>query len=162
MQQIAYVAIGMFLVAVSAAIFLGPLPVPLPQPPQPAPTRPDPATVSAIDATWAAVCLVESGGDPLAINHLEGAAGIAQIRLICLDDCNRIVRLAGGPAGYWTWNDRFDPAKSREMFATYVTHFAQCDQRPEVWARIWNGGPEGFEKSSTLNYWRRVSAAMKR
>lgn len=30
----------------------------------------------------------------------------------------------------------------------------------EVYARIWNGGPEGWRKSSTLAYWRRVRNAL--
>jgi hypothetical protein len=30
----------------------------------------------------------------------------------------------------------------------------------EVYARIWNGGPNGWRKASTRQYWQRVRAEM--
>ena len=114
------------------------------------------------DALWLAVCIIESGGNPRAYNAREKAAGIAQIRPICLRDCNRI-------AGYrrWTLADRYDPIKSREMFNIYVHHYAKRVPRKactlmEARARIWNGGPTGWKKPSTRAYWKRVQAQMER
>ena len=118
-----------------------------------------PKELATIDRLWHAICHVESRGNPTDINHHEDAVGIAQIRQICLADCNLIVARKGGPAGYFTRGDRLDPAKSREMFLTYVLHYAP-DGSPEQWARIWNGGPTGYVKKSTLGYWRLVLAAM--
>jgi hypothetical protein len=118
---------------------------------------PDPATTD-LDRVWKAVCLVESENDPLAVNKLEGAAGIAQIRPCCLQDCNTIV---GEPR--WCLNDRFDPEESKAMFEVYTTYYCEkhdIPTTPENRARIWNGGPHGFRKASTLDYWGRVQRRM--
>ena len=108
---------------------------------------------AASGALWQSVCAVESGGNPMAYNAQEQAAGIAQIRPICLRDCNRIV-------GYtrWTLADRYNPIKARAMFETYTGHYMRHYKLTggESAARIWNGGPEGWRKQGTLAYWRRV------
>lgn len=121
----------------------------------------------SMDRTWRAICTVESRNQPLAYNRSEQAAGIAQIRPICIDDCNRIVKDAGGPPLYWHMDQRFDPGASREMFVTYVVYYARAyhtenntGQRPEIWARIWNGGPTGPKRPTTLHYWHLIEAAM--
>ena len=154
-------------VLVTARLWLGPLPpakrpttAPASRTSPRVATSPAAAMVRAMDATWAAVCAVESGFDLAAYNPAEQAAGIAQIRPICLVDANRIIRLVGGPARNWTMADRYDPAKAREIFATYVTYYARANQCPEAWARIWNGGPTGMTKPATLDYWRRVRDVM--
>ena len=108
---------------------------------------------AASGALWQAVCAVESGGNPMAYNAKEQAAGIAQIRPICLRDCNRIV-------GYtrWTLADRYNPIKARAMFETYTGHYMKHYGLTgnEAAARTWNGGPTGWRKQGTLKYWRKV------
>jgi len=106
--------------------------------------------------TFKAVCWVESGGDPKAYNAREQAAGIVQIRPICVRDCNRII-------GYEKWSlaDRWDPVKSWQMFRLYVRYYAP-QGGPEQWARTWNGGPKGPRRASTLAYWQRVRGRMAR
>ena len=32
----------------------------------------------------------------------------------------------------------------------------------EVYARIWNGGPDGWKKRSTLKYWKKVKKELKK
>jgi len=115
---------------------------------------------------WKAICTVESGGDPEAYNPKEGAAGIAQIRPVCLRDVNRIARLRGEEERF-TGADRHDPAAARRMWALYLDHYGKAYARrtgraptPEVYARIWNGGPTGWRKGSTRGYWRRVRAVL--
>ncbi len=101
------------------------------------------------------ICLVESGDRLDAYNPAERAAGPAQIRPICVEDCNRIV-------GYerWTLADRYDRAESFAMFKTYTGHYQAHYNlsSPESAARIWNGGPTGWKKKSTEKYWRKVKA----
>ena len=102
-----------------------------------------------------AVCMVESKGDPRAVNPAEQAVGIAQIRPICLRDCNRIVGRAR-----WTLADRLDPVKCYAMFVVYVQYYAPGGG-PEAWARCWNSGPKWREKiASTNGYWAKVKAAL--
>lgn len=112
------------------------------------------AETASHDDVWAAICQVESGGDPDAHNPGEDARGIAQIRAIMVRDVNRIL----GERRY-THDDAYDPVKAREMFDIYNAHYHPTAS-PERIARCWNGGPRGHERSSTLGYWRRVLAEL--
>jgi hypothetical protein len=116
-------------------------------------TRPD--TETELRRTFNGVCWTESKGDPLAVNRLEDAVGIAQIRPIMVRDANRII-------GYqkWTLADRLDPAKSYAIFKLVVRYYAPSGG-PEQWARVWNGGGKGHKKPSTWVYWLKIEAAMK-
>ena len=111
------------------------------------PCRPD-------DTLWSAICQVESSGNPSAYNRTEQAVGISQIRPIVVDDLNRIFG-----EDTWTLEDRWCPEKSREIFFQYtgywIRRFAIADSR-ENRSRIWNGGPRGYQRSSTVPYWDRV------
>jgi len=125
------------------------------------------AQASPSGRLWQAICTVESGGDPVAYNRKEGAAGIAQIRPVCLRDVNRIARLRGVDERF-TYADRHDPLAARRMWTLYLDHYGRAYARrtdrtptPEVYARIWNGGPTGWRKRSTRGYWQRVRAAMR-
>jgi len=123
--------------------------------------------VDEFRATYRAVCMAESEGDPSAFRQSEWAAGIAQIRPIYVADCNRICALAGDPRR-WTLQDCYCPAKSYEMYTIYVIFWGCRYCRltghapgPQQWARIHNGGYNGWKKRSTLGYWAKVRARMK-
>ena len=103
---------------------------------------------------WRAICQVESNNDPNAIGDNGNAVGIAQIWPICVDDVNRIV----GEQRY-TYADRYDPEKSRQMFWLYVRHYKPKGTW-EQWSRIWNGGPKGHLKKATVKYWAKVKGAL--
>ena len=102
---------------------------------------------------WEAVCHVESGGNALAVGDKGRAAGIAQIWARTVTDINRF---AGTK---YTLNDRFDPVKSKQMFTLYVEHYGK-GRSVEFKARIWNGGPQGANKSATLAYWRKIQSKL--
>jgi len=107
---------------------------------------------------WEAICYVESSNNPEAYNESEQAAGVAQIRPICLRDCNRIV---GYPR--WTMGDRYCPVKAEQMFWVYTNHYIRhyrLEDTPENRARIWNGGPTGWKKQATIKYWVKIQNAM--
>jgi hypothetical protein len=103
------------------------------------------------DRLWYAVTMVESGGDATAIGDGGNAVGIAQIWKIVVDDCNRIVRQKR-----WTYDDRKNVKKSREMFDVYLSHYAGTQASYQKCARICNGEPRGYMKSSTAKYWQKV------
>lgn len=118
------------------------------------------------DALWNAMVKVESGGNPHAYNPNDGASGIAQIRTVCLDDTNRIARQRGLDARFAP-ADRFNPRQARRIWSLYLAFYGreyarQTGDEPtdETYARIWNGGPTGWRKSSTVAYWGRVRAAL--
>jgi hypothetical protein len=103
---------------------------------------------------WEAVCTVESNGNPLAVGDrgadgVYRAAGIAQIWAITVKDVNRIAGTR------YTLNDRFDAEKSRQMFRLYTEHYGK-GRSDQFKARIWNGGPTGNTKKSTIAYWNKI------
>ena len=107
---------------------------------------------------WEAVCHVESGGNPRAVGDrgadgVYRAAGIAQIWARTVTDINRFAGTR------YTLNDRFDPAKSKQMFNLYTEHYGK-GRSVEFKARIWNGGPQGAYKGATLAYWRKIQSKL--
>ncbi len=110
----------------------------------------------ALRRTFWAVALIESVGDPRAVNHREDAVGIVGIRPIMVRDVNRIF----GREKY-AFADRVDVQKSYEMFRLYSRYYAPRGT-PEIWARNWNGGPDGARQACTLAYWLKVQRALAR
>jgi len=104
--------------------------------------------------TFRAICIIESNGRFDAVGDKGAAVGIAQIHKILVDDVNRIQRKE-----HFVYSDRLSPEVSYKMFRIYVRHYAP-NGGPEQWSRIWNGGPCGVKKSSTLRYWEKVHAEM--
>lgn len=96
------------------------------------------------------------------IRGVESSNGLAsanqlQIREICVQDVNRIYGTS------YTMQDAYDYRKSREIAELYLTYWGEAYRRKtgrppdyETFARIWNGGPNGWKKPSTLEYWKKV------
>lgn len=107
---------------------------------------------------------IESGGDPNAIGdkHLKNKAyGILQIRKPCLDDYNRWNKTA------WKVEDLLGNEElPRKVFKDYMKYYAtkkRLGREPTLidMARIWNGGPNGWRKSSTRGYGAKVERLIK-
>jgi len=111
-----------------------------------------------------ALILVESGGNDYAIGDLDlkdKAYGCLQIRKPCVDDVNRF---------FGTKHKAEDMKGNRELskdvFAKYISIYATESKigRPvtdEDRARIWNGGPTGWKRESTVAYWKKVEAKLR-
>ena len=89
------------------------------------------------------------------------ALGGLQITQPVVDDVDRF------SGQHWTHQDAEDPAIAEEMLRIYEGHWAtsaRLGHEPtlEDMARIWNGGPDGWRKPSTLGYWAKVQSAMNR
>lgn len=108
-----------------------------------------------------AVCEVESGMDPNAVNESENAVGIAQIRPIMVEEINRISKLQGRDVRF-TLEDRKDPRLSQIMFNIYSDYWSEqlADYSIEGRVRRWNGGPDGHNKGATREYWLKVQSAL--
>jgi len=115
-----------------------------------------------------ALIQVESGGDLGAIGdrHMANRAyGCLQIRQPCVDDVNRI-----RPGYDLKAKDMLNrPVLSRWVAVQYLTHYGACYRREtgleptaEVLARIWNGGPQGWQKAHTVKYWNKVKKEMEK
>ena len=104
---------------------------------------------------------IESGGNDKAVNG--EAAGCLQITPILVKDVNRIA------GKNFTLEDRFDRQKSIEMAQIYLTYYGKVytkktSKEPdnEVYARMWNGGPNGWKKESTRDFWLKVKAELEK
>ena len=107
-----------------------------------------------------AMAWVESRFDPSAVNKAEGAVGILQIRPCVVEDVNRISK----DIQLVTLDQRKEVAASflvAEMYLTYwggeYTKETGLQASPQVLARIWNGGPDGWKQDCTLEYWEKVN-----
>lgn len=104
-----------------------------------------------------AIAIVESGCNTSALNVEEDAVGYLQIRPCVVEDVNRIL---GNER--FSLDDRYDKQASIEMFKIYTlfyyNHYKSKIKMSEheARARIWNGGPKGWQKSATKKYWRKV------
>ena len=81
-----------------------------------------------IASVIAALCVVETNGDPSAIGDGGKAVGVLQMWPIAAAEANRLegieARRERRPARTWTLADRLDPQASREMCAvTLRWHF---------------------------------------
>ena len=101
---------------------------------------------------------VESLGNDSAIGdlHLVGneAVGALQIRPIMIREVNRILKIRKSTRRF-KHSDRFSREKSIEMFMVWKKYH-HLDSSFEKIARNWNGGPRGYKKKGTENYWTKV------
>lgn len=118
---------------------------------------------SVIAVLLSALIAVESGGRADAVGCSGESIGILQIHPGCVHDINRVTGRA------YTLRDRWNAAKSREMCTAYLSHYGRLYERrtrkratAEVLARIWNGGPRGYNDEKTRRYWAKVQAELQR
>ena len=107
-------------------------------------------TPEDVERLLPALVAVESGGRADAVGDGGLAVGVLQIHPITVKDCNRILG-----KDWFSLNDRFNPSRSRAMARVYFHHYGK-NWTVEQAARCWNGGPSGWKKPATLNYWEKV------
>tara|TARA_R110000824_G_scaffold146414_7_gene315229 strand:- start:1573 stop:1995 length:423 start_codon:yes stop_codon:yes gene_type:complete len=136
--------------------------------------------------TWKAFVLAlimqESGGNDRAIGDGGASHGLLQIQEDCLIDANKW-RKAMGLSQFKFPNDCYDRQKAEHILFAYLQQYTQarCKEKhtlvsqlkegeyywrtgkPPTWedyARIWNGGPNGYKKQATLKYWGKLKKAL--
>lgn len=97
---------------------------------------------------------VESNGDPNAIGDGGLSYGILQIQQGAIDDVNERFDTN------YKHEDAFDIECAEEIFELYIqrwaTHLEKKEGRKATAqdiVRIWNGGPQGYKKQSTIDYY---------
>ena len=115
------------------------------------PAEKETKTISLERVCYIAFLLESASLDPPIGKH--GEVGPFQITEIMVDDCNRIMGF-----DYFTVHDRKDLDKSRLMFLTYSTYYANKlnDWTVAGILRRWNGGPDGHLEVATLDYWNKA------
>ena len=108
-----------------------------------------------------ALMKVESSGNIKAIGDKGKAKGCLQIWSVVVDDVNKVYKTK------FKHNDMFKPVIAKKVCKLYLAHYGKVYYRNtgvkptnEVLARIWNGGPRGWEKDSTLKYWLKVKSQL--
>ena len=95
-----------------------------------------------------AVAQVESTHNDMAYNKKEKAMGRLQIRPICLKDLRRKYGVKYQLIHFRNFN------KAKWAFRHYGKMYGAVTA--EDYCRIWNGGPRGSRKTSTIKYWNKV------
>ena len=101
-----------------------------------------------------ALVKVESEGRATVVGDSGKAVGVLQIHKCVVDDVNRIYKTK------YTYEDRNNPVKSKEICKKYLMHYAGKNATDEKYARVWNGGPKGHTKKSTEKYWSKVKKVL--
>jgi len=103
-----------------------------------------------------AIILVESEGNP---NVVSGSSvGAMQITPVVVRECNHILKTRGSSLRY-TLADRYDVAKSKEMFLLIQSKYNK-ENNVEKAIRSWNGGPN-YGVRSTNRYYQKVLRRMR-
>jgi len=102
-----------------------------------------------------AIILVESEGDPRAVNGIW--VGAMQIAPVMVRECNNILKARGIDLRY-TLDDRYNVEKSKEMFLLIQSQYNK-ENNVEKAIRSWNGGPN-YGIKSTNSYYRKVMRRM--
>ena len=109
-----------------------------------------------------ALIIVESDGNVNAVGDDGDNIGCLQIHHNVVEDVNNIFGTD------FTLDDRYDMQMSRVICNLYLSYWgAKYEENtgftvtPEVYARIWNGGPQGWNKVSTKKYWLKVEDVLK-
>ena len=110
----------------------------------------------------AVLIMVESCGNNLAIGDNGKSVGCLQIQQGVIEDVNRIYKVD------YSEEHRYDRLSSKDICQYYLNYWvkkayskAEFSENEtfninEIAARIWNGGPNGYKKKSTIKYWKKV------
>jgi hypothetical protein len=101
-----------------------------------------------------ALIIVESSGNDQAIGDNGRALGPLQIHRGVVLDVNRIT------GNNYRHSEMTNRAQARAVCEAYLKHWGK-GKTTEEQARIWNGGPTGDRKASTVAYWAKVKKAIK-
>jgi len=102
-----------------------------------------------------ALIAVESSGNDLAIGDNGRAVGPLQIHRGVVQDVNRFT------GSHYRWESMTNRAQARAVCEAYLTHYGKGKSTEEQ-ARIWNAGPQGYnKKQATEAYWLKVQRNLK-
>jgi hypothetical protein len=102
-----------------------------------------------------AIAEIESKNRPGVIGDKGQAIGAYQIHRAYWEDGTRILGMD------WSYREAFGPNKARRVVEAYLLHYGKGRSLMDM-ARIHNGGPKGYEKTSTLVYARKIRCLLQR
>lgn len=112
-----------------------------------------------MDLLFTVCCSLESGFNPNEVGDDGDAIGIVQTWKCVVEDVNNFQERVRVTGRKYTYKDRWCPNKSREMFDIYLgiwgQNFEKVNRKKPTeidLARIWNGGPNGWNIRKTQTY----------
>lgn len=125
-------------------------------------------TDALISQVLAAILIVESGGDCSKVGDNGRARGPYQMHYAAWCEAEAYARRRGIPFVVADWNigahDRLDAlCRAHWYLKKWGEHYERTTGKKataEVLSRLYNGGPTGWRKRSTLAYWRKVKKEM--
>ena len=90
------------------------------------------------DSVMEAIIQVESRGNKNAVDKSGTCVGILQMKKALVDETNNILKRNKDKRRY-TYSDRYNPQKSKEMFVILQSHFNK-EHNVERAIRSWNAG----------------------
>ena len=116
-------------------------------------------TMTTISNLISALIIVESSGNDMAIGDNGKAIGPLQIHNAVVLDVNRIT------GSHYQWQQMTNRAQAREVCEAYLKHYVtekRINRKPTVadFAKVWNSGPNGFNKVVSDRYAKKVEAAL--
>lgn len=100
-----------------------------------------------------AIAEVESNNEAKAVGDGGRAVGTYQIHRLYWADGTRFLGVD------WKYREARNPQKARAVVRAYLRHYGRNKSLLEM-ARIHNGGPRGYRKVATLEYARKIEAAL--
>lgn len=105
-----------------------------------------------------AIAIVESNNNPNAVGDSGNALGAYQIWNVYWQDAVEYDPSIGG-----SYNQVKNPEYARKIIIAYWSRYgASVNYSLEGLARIHNGGPTGYRKESTVQYWEKVKEVLNR
>jgi hypothetical protein len=106
-----------------------------------------------------ALIIVESSGNDLAIGDNGRAIGPLQIHRGVVQDVNRIT------GSNYQWQQMTNRVQARAVCEAYLKHYVtekRINRKPTVadFAKVWNSGPNGFNKVVSNGYAKKVEVAL--
>ena len=110
-----------------------------------------------LEIAIAILCAVESANNPAAVGDMHMGAnharGVLQIRPIVIADVNRHYGTS------WTPAHAYDRESALVIARQYLTMYCGTRASLERYCRVWNGGPNGHKRRTTLKHWARCRRA---
>jgi hypothetical protein len=108
---------------------------------------------------------VESGGDWKMKGDFGQAHGALQIHQVVIDDYNNLIKADDEPR--LTIKAAKNPQLARFVAYRWLKYWGEKyrqetgrEPTAEIFCRMWNGGPKGYEKWKTRDHWQKCLAQL--
>lgn len=99
----------------------------------------------------AAISKIESNNNDWAVGDNGKSISRYQIQYNCYLDAKNYDKTIT-----FSYESLTNKANARKILIAYLSRYCKKNDSFEVMARTWNGGPNGKNKTATINYWNKI------